>query len=301
MTITDGNETAPERGLSFTQRADLLSARENWAGGEPEIRTAPDGSKRRVAGDAVRVPQEGIIRVLSSKGLTMPEHVRAKLAQMTVEEMNAHCDELEQRTEAEALAAAAEARRANRYASYLRRRNPKYADATYEMLRPDQLAGGRIARWWGSPRRPRSLLLAGRSRTGKTTVGYAIANHAHTDGEWVEVFTAPALVKDLRDPDKSGPTWDRVIGCGLLYLDDLGRERVTDWWKELLQEILDSRIARAAQGQRLLVTANTPADETQAYAELVDRYGDPIVERIIDGGGIVMFDGPAMRNLVTDW
>lgn len=301
MTITDDNETTPGTGLSFTQAADLLSARENWAGGDPEVRKAPDGSKRRVAGDAVQIPVEGMNRVLASKGLRMPDRVRDNLARMTVEELNAHCDELERRTEAEAHAAAAAARRANRYASYLRRRNPKYAEAAYDMLRRDQLAGGRIARWWGSPSRPRSLLLAGRSRTGKTTAGYAIANEAHDAGEWVEVFTAPGLVKDLRDPDKNGPTWDRALGCGLLFLDDLGRERVTDWWKELLQEMLDSRIARASQGQRLLVTANTPADETQAYAELVDRYGDPIVERIIDGGGIVMFDGPAMRNLVTDW
>jgi DNA replication protein DnaC len=49
------------------------------------------------------------------------------------------------------------------------------------------------------------------------------------------------------------------------------------------------------------VTANTPSDQGEAYAELVDRYGDPIVERVIDGGGILMFDGPRVRKVVTEW
>jgi DNA replication protein DnaC len=81
-------------------------------------------------------------------------------------------------------------------------------------------------------------------------------------------------------------------------LDDLGRERVTDWWVEQLQRIVDSRCGNE---RRLVVTANATADPRAAYDELVARYGDPIVERILDGGGVIVLDGPAQRELVTEW
>jgi DNA replication protein DnaC len=263
------------------------------------MRRAPDGTRRRV-GDAEVIPIDRARLVLAHKGAQLPESVRLLKASMTEQEWAAHCDALVAATEAEAVAVAAAARRDNRYASYLRRRNPKYAHASYGMLRPDQRHGGKVARWWLSPARPRSLLLAGMSRTGKTTAGYAIANEAHGCGAWVEVFTEIELARLLRGDDAPA-VWSRVAGCELLFLDDWGRGRATDWWKEQLQELLDVRIARESDGHRLLVTANTPSDQGEAYAELVDRYGDPIVERVIDGGGILMFDGPRVRKVVTEW
>lgn len=281
------------------QAALLLSARDRHDPGRPEMRRAPDGTRRAV-GDAEVIPIGSAKSALAAKGAYLPDSVLELRAGMTDKEWAAHCDQLVAATEAEAAEEAAAARKANRYASYLRRRNPKYAGASYGMLRSDQQHGGKVARWWTSPRRPRSLLLAGLSRTGKSTAGYAIANEAHSLNVWVEVFTEVQLAKMLRGED-AGSAWDRVVGCGLLFLDDLGRGRATDWWREQLQELLDIRISRASEGQRLLVTANTPSNQGEAYAELVDRYGDPVVERIIDGGGVLMFDGPRVRELVTEW
>lgn len=281
--------------LPAGEAALLLAARNRAVPHRTEKRRAPDGSRREV-GDAEIIP----FAAAASAFGKVPDSVVKLMEEMSPEEWKAHCDALVADTERKAAEAAAEARRANRFASYLRRRNPRYAGASYAMLKPDQRHGGKVARWWSSPRKPRSLLLTGVSRTGKTTAAYAIANEAHVSGAWVEVFTEIELARLLRG-DEADAVWSRVIGCELLFLDDWGRARATDWWKERLQDLFEARFARADDGHRQLVTANTPRDRAEAYAELVDRYGDPIVERVIDGGAILMFDGPRVRTMVEDW
>jgi DNA replication protein DnaC len=275
----------------------LLADRDRALPHRVEMRRAPDGSRRPVA-DAEVIPINAM--AAAALGSTLPDSVRKLMAEMAPAEWEAHCDALVRATEEEAARSAAEARRANRFASYLRRRNRAYANASYELLRPDQQHGGKVARWWSSPRKPRSLLLTGVSRTGKTTAAYAIANEAHACGAWVEVFTEIELARLLKS-DEADAVWSRVLDCELLFLDDWGRARATDWWKEQLQNLFEARFSRRDEGLRQLVTANTPRDQAEAYAELVDRYGDPIVERVIDYGAILMFDGPRVRTIVEDW
>lgn len=197
------------------------------------------------------------------------------------------------RAEHEAIAAR---QAANRSATYLRRRPSRYAAASYELLRPEQNPGGKISRWWDHG--PRALVLAGPARTGKTTAAYAIANAVHSAGEWVMVWTAADLSAALK-PDSDEPlAYAYATTCPLLVLDDLGRERVTDWWLEQLQRIVDHRCSHQL---RLVVTCNTGPSADAAYDELVTRYGHPIVERLIDDGGVLVLDGPAVRRVVTEW
>lgn len=203
--------------------------------------------------------------------------------------------DLEAVDEAE-LAAMRERQVANRNLAYVRARPSRYADASYDRLRPGQDPGRMVSRWLSVG--PRSLLIAGPTRTGKTTAAYAIANDAHQAGIWVVVRTATGLSAALK-PDGGEPmAFNYATTCHLLVVDDLGRERVTDWWLEQLHRIVDERCSNEL---RLIVTANTSAVATDAYAELVARYGDPIVERLIDGGGVLVFDGPAVREVVTEW
>jgi DNA replication protein DnaC len=312
MTITEGaRQYADGRGVpaetvvTTLQAAELVAASGKWADRTQERRMAPDGRLRLVTEDAVPVTEDAAARLLAGLVQAVPDDVKRRLQQgfngRSAEQNVARADQLLAESDAEALAAGAQARKVNRYAAYLRNRNPKYAGAAYPMLKPDQDVGGRVSRWWLSPSRPRTLLMCGVSRTGKTTAGYAIANHAHATGAWVEVFTEVELSRLLRGDDTAGPAWARATECDLLFLDDWGRARATDWWKEQLQELLDVRFAKVDAGLRMLVSANTPSDKDAAYAELVDRYGDPIFERVIDGGGIMMFDGPRIRNVLEDW
>lgn len=177
----------------------------------------------------------------------------------------------------------------NRHAAYLRRRPARYAAAGYGMLTDRQAHGGKIARWWDSG--IRALVLQGPSRTGKTTAAYAIGNAVHATGAWVEAWTAADLSEALK-PDRDEGAYDRVVRCDLLILDDLGRERATEWWLEHLQRVVD---ARCSDERRLVVTAN------EDPAALIARYGDPLVERILDGAGRLLFDGPAVREARVEW
>jgi len=193
------------------------------------------------------------------------------------------------------LAAIRARQAANRSAIYAKHRPSRYATASYETLRPNQDPKGMVSSW--RLRGPRALVVAGPARTGKTTAAYAIANDAHAQGEWVMVWTAADLSASLK-PDGEPLAFNYATDCDLLVLDDLGRERVTDWWLEQLQRIVDNRCANE---RRMVVTTNSGSTAEAAYEELVARYGDPIVERLIDDGGAVVLDGPAVRKVVTEW
>ncbi|MDQ3273528.1 MAG: ATP-binding protein [Actinomycetota bacterium] len=205
---------------------------------------------------------------------------------------------------AEWVAAMKARQNANKHATYARHRQDRYASASYSTLRAEQDPRGKISRWLESG--PRALLLAGPSRTGKTTAAYSIANDADHTGQWVVARTAADLSAALK-PDGDPLAYQYAVDCDLLYIDDLGRERVTDWWLEQLQRIVDDRCGNK---KRLIVTANTPTRDPAhpkksaaelAFDYLAERYTTPIAERLIDGGGVIIFDGPAVREVVTEW
>lgn len=178
----------------------------------------------------------------------------------------------------------------NRNRAYARTLPSRYADAAYPMLRPAQNPRGKVARWLECG--PRTLVLAGPPRTGKTTAAYAIANDAHRQGLWVVARPVIELSAALK-PDGEPLAWSYAATCDLLVLDDLSRERATEWWLEQLHGITD---ARCAAQRRLIVTTNAASLD-----ELEVRYGAPIVERLLDGGGLLVLDGPPVRRVVNDW
>lgn len=184
---------------------------------------------------------------------------------------------------------------ANRSAAYRRGLPSRYAAATYATLRSYQDPQQLVSSWL--QRGPRALILAGHPRVGKTTSAYAIANDAHAADVWV-VATPVAVLSAALKPHGDPGAYARAVGCDLLVLDDLGREKLSDWWLEQLQLIVDERCSHM---RRLVVTTNSAPDPEAAYETLADRYGEPIAERLIDGGGIVAIDGPAVRELVTSW
>lgn len=183
----------------------------------------------------------------------------------------------------------------NRHIAYLRRRPSLYATASYAALTSAQNPQGMISTWWD--RGPRSLTLVGPTRTGKTTASYAITNDVHQRHGWVVAWSAVDLSAALK-PDGDPLAFEHAAGCELLLVDDLGRERVTDWWLEQLQRLVDGR---RANERRLVVTTNSTPDPQAAYEELAARYGAPIAERLIDDGGIIVLDGPAHRRVVSSW
>jgi DNA replication protein DnaC len=174
--------------------------------------------------------------------------------------------------------------------AYLKSVPARYATAGYGMLRPHQDPAAKVSRWLDAG--PRVLVVAGTPRMGKTTAAYAIANDAHSRGMWVVARSAIDLSAAMKpDADPSAET--NATECDLLLIDDLGWERVTDWWLERLHHIVD---ARCANRRRLLVTTNHLSLDAVSAA-----YGEPILERLIDEGGFLLMDGPPIRRVVNDW
>jgi len=228
-------------------------------------------------------------RALSDWQSRLAAHTPADAPAAEIEEQRRAADLAE-------MAAIRARQAANRAVVYTRRRPSRYATASYNRLRPDQNPAGKVSRWWDSG--PRTLVLAGPTRTGKTTAAYAIANDAHAQDQWVMVWTAADLSAALK-PDSHEPlAYDYATTCQLLVIDDLGRERVTDWWLEQLQRIVDHRCAHE---RRLIVTTNTAGEAGAVYDELSARYGHPVVERLLDGGGLLVLDGPPVRHVMSDW
>lgn len=298
--VEDTTAVDPLAALSDAERAQW----DRWAVDHGRPRDGGRGRPGRpVNSDAVSPPIRGMMAALEKvtgrpiPGGSAAGYLRAHGS--LTEEMIRRADELEAAADLEAAQAAAAARKANRHASYLRTRNPRYAERTFVNLLPQQRMNGLIEQWLDSPRAPDTLVMLGRSRAGKTGAAYAITNEAHQRGLWVEVITAHGVSQGLKD-DKAA-VWNRVVGCDLLFLDDLGRERVTDWWRDFLQELANERHGAGAVGKRMLITANTSVDRDAAYQELLGRYGDPIVERLIDHAGVLMFDGAPIRTMVSEW
>lgn len=111
----------------------------------------------------------------------------------------------------------------------------------------------------------KSLFLFGSYGTGKTYLATAIAN-AVIDGEKRTLYTRfGEMCRDVqRAFDKGAKESDGDImrkykKCGLLIIDDLGKERFTDWSLALLFEIID---ARYRDMRPTVITSNYSVEET---------------------------------------
>jgi DNA replication protein DnaC len=100
----------------------------------------------------------------------------------------------------------------------------------------------------------------------------------------------PSLLDGLRawiaHPEDKDPLW-RYIRADLLVLDDLGRERVTDWATERLYVLVN---ARYGELRPTIATTNLRPSELVA----LPQYG-PIVSRLLDGRQAVRIEGRDQR------
>lgn len=175
--------------------------------------------------------------------------------------------------------------RRNRVTRWERRLPARYVDAALDQLDGVQNPDGIVAGWVDSGRL--NMVLAGNPGAGKTYAAYAVGNHAVRALGWsVEGWTAPDLNDALRP---GGGGTEGIETCDLLIVDDLGRERVTEWTLEQLHRILD---ARNRAKLRTIVTTNMTSDQW------VRRYGAAVVDRVLDDAVVVRVNGPTRRVMV---
>jgi DNA replication protein DnaC len=144
------------------------------------------------------------------------------------------------------------------------------------------------------------LWLMGNTGTGKTTLGMLVAKAALAAGKTVGVYFTPKLLTRIRQTYQEAESenaydafFRRVTSVDLLYIDDLGSERHTDWVVEQLYAVINERY----ESQRsMLVTSNAEKDVDQGQQQLTDQIGPRTVSRLIEicGDPLPLF-GPDRR------
>lgn len=135
------------------------------------------------------------------------------------------------------------------------------------------------------------LIIAGPVGTGKTHVAVGVLRVAHQKHLGIAFAQVPLVLAQIRaaigrgDEDATRAI-DRYSTVDVLALDDLGSERVTDWVREQLFLIINSRY------EQMLPTIITTNDSLEGLEEHV---GQRITSRIAGMCQGVVLDGPDYR------
>lgn len=132
----------------------------------------------------------------------------------------------------------------------------------------------------------RGLWLMGNTGTGKTTLAMLIAKEALAVGKTVAVYFTPKLLTQIRQTYQATESEDaydaffkRLTSVDLLYIDDLGSERHTDWVVEQLYALVNERY----ENQRsMLVTSNASSDIGSGLHQLEEQIGPRTVSRLVE-------------------
>jgi DNA replication protein DnaC len=147
----------------------------------------------------------------------------------------------------------------------------------------------------------RGIWLMGDTGTGKTTLGMLIASEALKAGKSVGIYFTPKLLTRIRQTYQEADNenayaqfFERVTSVDLLYIDDLGSERHTDWVVEQLYAVINERYESR---RSVLVTSNARDDVGSGEQELREQIGARTVSRLIEmcGDPLPLF-GPDHRE-----
>jgi DNA replication protein DnaC len=132
----------------------------------------------------------------------------------------------------------------------------------------------------------RGLWMMGNTGTGKTTLGMLVAKAALGAGKTVGVYFTPKLLTQIRQTYQATESEDayeaffrRLTSVDLLYIDDLGSERRTDWVVEQLYALVNERYENR---RSMLVTSNAETDVGEGQQRLEDQVGARTVSRLIE-------------------
>lgn len=139
----------------------------------------------------------------------------------------------------------------------------------------------------------KSLLMRGGTGLGKTHLSLAIANVVIKKGSSVIYTSAPQILSKLEREhfnyryDDQEDTFNSLLNCDLLILDDLGTEFVSDFTRSCVYNLFNSRILA---NKPMIISTNLQLDE------LVTTYSQRFVSRLIGACDRLDFIGEDIRT-----
>ena len=129
----------------------------------------------------------------------------------------------------------------------------------------------------------KGLFLHGNFGTGKTFIVASLLNELHNKyNVSVEIIYVPELLRKLKENlSLVGDKLDYLENVGVLLLDDIGAEKVTEWGRdEILGTILQTRMN---SGMPTFFTSNLTIKELEQHLSLANNNADVVkAKRIIE-------------------
>ena len=131
------------------------------------------------------------------------------------------------------------------------------------------------------------MLLIGDVGTGKTHLAAAIVNELISQNTPAMFMTSIDLFSVLRDFESQKDRLKKIKSVPLLVIDDLGKEKITDWNREQLFTIINTRY------ENYLPVVITSNDTTE---ELERNVGGAIYSRLCEMCVLVNMSGKDYRK-----
>lgn len=129
----------------------------------------------------------------------------------------------------------------------------------------------------------KGLFLHGNFGTGKTFIVASLLNELHNKyNVSIEIIYVPELLRKLKENlSLVGDKLDYLENVGVLLLDDIGAEKVTEWGRdEILGTILQTRMN---SGMPTFFTSNLTIKELEQHLSLTNNNADVVkAKRIIE-------------------
>lgn len=191
--------------------------------------------------------------------------------------------EVEEQKERSRVAEHEERKRSQSVMRYFKEIPSHFQDRTFESYQVDKdnRAAFDLAKAYPSVEGKQSLLFMGPPGTGKTHLAAAIAIEQANLCRSVIFGTVPTILGRIKttfsgDGATEAEVKNAIVGCSLLVLDDLGKEKPSEWVEEVLYEIINARYVKRLP---VIITTNVGLKAVEA------RYpwnGEAIVSRLFE-------------------
>lgn len=135
----------------------------------------------------------------------------------------------------------------------------------------------------------KGLFIFGGVGTGKTHIAYAIARHIYGQKTQVQVLNSAELMDNIRRGyDKPfDETFEELMKYrGLIILDDVGSEKLTEWVAERFYLLVNRKYNQMVP---IIMTSNF------SIQQLAERIGERVASRIVEMCHIVELTGEDRR------